>query len=79
MGEVSGLVGCEYEGMIGVEGLGVKWGEGEGGKLDLENVKISGEAQALAGANENDYHWGGGIPTHSTQLLFLYNIKKYYI
>ena len=32
---------------------------GEGGKLDLENVKISGEAQAFAGANENDYHWGG--------------------
>ena len=50
---------------------------GEG--LDLENVKISGGEGALAGANENDYHWGGGIPTHSTQLLFLYNIKKYYI
>lgn len=77
MGEVSGLVGCEYEGMIGVEGLGVKWGEG--GKLDLENVKISGGEDALRTANENDYHWGGGIPTHSTQLLFLYNIKKYYI
>ena len=61
MGEVSGLVGCEYERMIGVEGVGDKWGEGEAGKLDLENVKISGGEDALRTANENDYHWGGGL------------------
>ena len=29
MGEVSGLVGCEYEGMIGVEGLSVNLSSAE--------------------------------------------------